>query len=201
MQGSRALGLDSQRLRAALRSRRLHICHSLESLPAIQTGSRARNMPKLRRQEVQLQPPTTTCRFKVLQWNILADGLAQNGDFVKVSCNDLCVPLPVLTWTKDIACSIACANQAILQCCCCCWAWRGDELFLTRELLAHSAKPRACTLCSAGSSRGIDLGVQEALGATGDTRVASRHNLPAGTEPLWCVPYITGPCYGKVQLV
>lgn len=43
-------------------------------------------MQKLKRQEVLLQPQKAPaeCQFKVLQWNVLADGLAQNGDFVKV---------------------------------------------------------------------------------------------------------------------
>lgn len=41
---------------------------------------------KLKRTFLQLTPPlgTASSRFKILQWNILADGLAQNGDFVKV---------------------------------------------------------------------------------------------------------------------
>lgn len=41
---------------------------------------------KLKRTELSLAthqgPPSS--RFKVLQWNILADGLAQHGDFIKV---------------------------------------------------------------------------------------------------------------------
>jgi len=48
---------------------------------------------KLKRTVLQLAPPTgpREHRFKILQWNVLADGLAQHGDFVKV-------PPEVLEW-------------------------------------------------------------------------------------------------------
>ena len=41
---------------------------------------------KLRRTQLTLAPRRgpPEARFKVLQWNVLADGLAQHGDFVKV---------------------------------------------------------------------------------------------------------------------
>jgi hypothetical protein len=41
---------------------------------------------KLRRTQLTLAPyrGPPEARFKVLQWNVLADGLAQHGDFVKV---------------------------------------------------------------------------------------------------------------------
>lgn len=54
---------------------------------------------KLRRRALPLYPRTTNApTFSIVQWNILADGLAQNGDFIKVDpgCLEWDYRLPLL---------------------------------------------------------------------------------------------------------
>ena len=74
----------------------------------IDTGgtTQCQTMAKLKRQFVPLYPAGSSCGsgFRITQWNLLADGLAQHGDFVKVGLAPVFArSLP--TWIRVYTCT------------------------------------------------------------------------------------------------
>lgn len=138
----------------ALRSGRLASRRAARIL-AMQHQQQA-SITKLRRTAVPLYPPLSSSPgFKVVQWNILADGLAQSGDFVKVS----------LSTSDPFA--------------------RPDVNYLRSVHCLRYGCILMLVLCPAGSSLVLGMGAQVTTCATRAARGRCGHCVRAGTEPLW----------------
>ncbi len=66
-------------------NRHTPVCGLLKFISSV-TRQKSRNMDKLKRNYDDYSQQRSNCStLTVLQWNVLADGLAQNGDFQRVS--------------------------------------------------------------------------------------------------------------------
>ena len=75
---------SSSELRYLL-NRHTPVCGLLSFISSV-TRQKPRNMDKLKRKYDDISQQRSNCStLTVLQWNVLADGLAQNGDFQRVS--------------------------------------------------------------------------------------------------------------------